>query len=78
MRYNLSMAYIETEQYALAMESLTELVKIDPEYWDAYYHLGNIMYRQGDKEAARGIFRTLLEKQPSYSKRSEIEKLLEG
>ena len=77
MRFNLGIAYIETKQYDSAIGILTELVKIDPQYWDAYYHLGNVYYKNGDRDAALSIFRTLLEKNPQYEKRAEIEKLLQ-
>jgi TolA-binding protein len=52
-------------------------VKIEPEYWDAYYHLGNVYYKNGERESAKSIFETLLEKNPQYEKRDEILKLIE-
>ena len=60
----------------LKKDKLTELVKIDPNYWDAYYQLGNIYYKEGQKDTAKQIFSTLLQKNPQYSKKPEIEKLL--
>ena len=76
MRYNLAIAYIETDQTALAKESLSELIKIDPAYWDAYYRLGMLLYSEGETEGARAIFKRLLERQPGYPRRAEIEELL--
>jgi tetratricopeptide (TPR) repeat protein len=76
MRYNLAIAYIETDQKALAKESLSELIKIDPAFWDAYYRLGMLLYSEGETEGAQAIFKRLLERQPNYSRRAEIEKLL--
>ena len=51
-------------------------MKIDPNYWDAYYQMGNIYYKEGEKQVASRIFSTLLQKNPQYSKKAEIEKLL--
>ena len=69
MRYHLAIAYIETEQDASAKSTLTELVTIAPRFWDAYYRLGNLLYKAGDRQGASDIFKKLLDKNPDYAKR---------
>lgn len=76
--YNLSIAYIETDNLSAAKENLDKLIKIKPDFWDAYYRLGNILYTEGDKESAREIFKALLDKNPEYSRRAELEPLING
>ncbi|MGC9312049.1 MAG: tetratricopeptide repeat protein, partial [Sediminispirochaetaceae bacterium] len=76
MRYHLGIAYIETQQRDKAMNTLAELIKIDPNYWDAYYRLGELLFADGQPDKARQILETLLEKNPSYEKREQVEQLL--
>jgi tetratricopeptide (TPR) repeat protein len=76
MRYHLSIAYIETDQFVLAIDTLLELLKINSEYWDAYYQLGKIHYGEGNTDEAIQTFRNLLLNNPDYEHREEIEKLI--
>ncbi|MCK5675103.1 MAG: tetratricopeptide repeat protein, partial [Spirochaetales bacterium] len=76
MRYNLALAYIEIDEKDSAVLTLNQLIKIDPSFWDAYYTLGKLMYSGNDIENAKTIFKALLDKNPDYDKRSEIENLL--
>jgi Tfp pilus assembly protein PilF len=76
MRYNLALAYIGNNQDDLARESLTEVVKLDPAYWDAYYRLGHLFIKEQDMESAKSIFKMLLNKNPAYEKKDEINRIL--
>ncbi|MCK5674125.1 MAG: tetratricopeptide repeat protein, partial [Spirochaetales bacterium] len=76
MRNNLALAYIEINENDSAILTLNQLIKIDPSFWDAYYTLGKLLYSGNDIENAKIIFKALLDKNPDYDKRSEIESLL--
>jgi tetratricopeptide (TPR) repeat protein len=76
MRYNLALAYIEIDDKDSGVFTLTQLIKIDASYWDAYYTLGKLMYTNNDIDNAREIFKKLLDKNPDYEKKAEIESLL--
>ena len=78
MRYHLGIAYIETKQFVLAIDALAELIKIDDQFWDAYYQLGKIYFGEGNREAANDIFGLLLDKKPDYKNRDEIETIIRG
>ena len=75
-RYHLALAYIETEQRAVAKTTLSDLLKIDSKYWEAYHRLGEVLIAEGNLEDAKVIFRSLIQKNPNYNKRSEIEQYL--
>ena len=76
MRYHLAIAYIETDEQARAKEVLSELIKIDPSYWDAYYKLGELLIAEGQHDAAQQILEKLLEKNPDYERRNEVESMI--
>jgi len=76
MRYHLAIAYIETEQDASAKATLNELITIAPNYYAAYDRLGNLLYKEGDRQAASDIFKMLLQKNPDYPARASIEPLI--
>ncbi len=78
MRYNLALAYIATGDKAHAITALTELIKIDNTYWDAYYTLGKLLYAEKQQDKAKELFKALLAKKPDYSKRNEIETLIQN
>ncbi len=72
MRFNLGIAYIETDQDRLAITTLSELIKINPDYYDAYYRLGHLYIKSGEQEKAENTFKTLLDRNPDYEKKDEI------
>ncbi|MDR1893084.1 MAG: tetratricopeptide repeat protein [Spirochaetales bacterium] len=76
MRYHLALACIEAGQDAKAQGLLTELIALAPDYWDAYYRLGNLLYKGGETQQASDIFRNLLNRNPNYPARAEIEPLI--
>jgi tetratricopeptide (TPR) repeat protein len=78
MRYNLAIAHIETEDFEAAKQALTDLIRIDATYWVAYDKLGHILYSEGDKKGAKALFSLLLEKNPDYENREELEKIIEA
>ncbi|MCK5201346.1 MAG: tetratricopeptide repeat protein, partial [Spirochaetales bacterium] len=69
-------AYIEIDEKDSGIATLTKLIKIDASYWDAYYTLGKLMYANNDLDNAKEIFKALLDKNPNYEKKAEIESLL--
>jgi Tfp pilus assembly protein PilF len=75
-RYNLGIAYIELEKDDFAIAALEDLIKINANYYDAYYRLGHLYIKKGKQKEAEDIFKTLLKKKPDYEKRKEIESLI--
>jgi len=75
-RYNLGLAYQELGETDSAQSTFLELIKIAPNYWDAYYQLSLILIAEGDKENAKVFLETLLKKNPDYEKRAEVESKL--
>ena len=74
--YNLGLAYQELGESDKAQETFMELIKIAPNYWDAYYQLSLLLIAKGDKENAKVFLETLLKKNPAYEKRAEVESKL--
>jgi TolA-binding protein len=56
---------------------LTELIKIDASYWDAYLKLAQIFIKEGNQQDAKTILETLLAKNPKYENRDEAQRLLD-
>ena len=76
-RYNLGLVYLESGLYNDAKRTFSELIQLKPEYWSAYYQLGLLLIKEDDKVNAKIILETLLSKNPNYSKKSEVESLLQ-
>mgnify|MGYP002260953595 CR=1 FL=1 len=76
VRFNLGLAYVESNKDFEAKRTFSEVLKIDPNYWDAYYQLGLIQNKKGDKPGARSLLENLLAKNPNYEKKDEVKSLL--
>ena len=75
-RYNLGLAYLQTGRDSDAIEVLSELIKIDSTYWDAYYQLAKVLIKGGDNTTARALLENLMAKKSDYSRGDEVRKLL--
>lgn len=78
IRFNLAIAYIETNQKPLAKTVLSDLIKLTPTYWDAYYRLGTVQIDMGEVEEGKAVLRVLLEKKPDYARAAEVRGLIGG
>ena len=76
IRFNLALAYIATNQKDLAKTVLQDLIKLDGQYWDAYYRLGGVLYDLGDADGGKKVYQDLLAKNPSYPKKDEIQGII--
>jgi len=76
IRFNLALAYIQTNQKDLAKTVLQALLKLDPQYWDAYYRLGGVLYDLGDADGGKKVYQDLLAKNPDYSRKAEVQAIL--
>jgi tetratricopeptide (TPR) repeat protein len=75
-RYNLGLAYAELGRDAEAKQSFQDVVRMDPAYWDGYLKLARLSIKEGDRESARSLLKTLLERNPRYEKKDEAASLL--
>jgi len=76
IRFNLALAYIATNQKDLAKAVLQDLIKLDGQYWDAYYRLGGVLYDLGDADGGKKVYQDLLAKNPNYAKKDEIQGII--
>jgi tetratricopeptide (TPR) repeat protein len=76
IRFNLALAYIATNQKDLAKTVLQDLIKLDAQYWDAYYRLGGVLYDLGDPDSGKKVYQDLLARNPSYPKKDEIQGII--
>ena len=60
-------AYIQTEQYPLAMAMLQDAIKKSPDELDLQFELGSAFERSGDTKAAERVFLGILEKHPEHA-----------
>ena len=66
----------ETDDKNSALKSFQQAVNTDNKYQDAYYELGEIYFSLEKYNEAKSIFTILLNENPSYSKRDNIDKML--
>jgi tetratricopeptide (TPR) repeat protein len=76
IRFNLALAYIATNQKDLAKTVLQDLIKLNEQYWDAYYRLGGVLYDLGDADGGKKVYQDLLAKDPTYPKKDEIQGII--
>jgi len=60
-------AYIQTEQYPLAMAMLQDAIKKSPDELDLQFELGSAFERSGDTKSAERVFLGILEKHPEHA-----------
>jgi tetratricopeptide (TPR) repeat protein len=72
IKYNLALGYIAVEENEKAVVQLTNIIKIDSNYWDAYFHLANVYFAMGDKDKAREVAEELIGKNPDYDKKDQL------
>lgn len=63
-RILLAKAYTKTEQYSDAVQELKKIIKIDPNYADAYYYISEILFAQKATEKAKVILTKAYELAP--------------
>ena len=76
IRYHLSLAYLRASEFSNAETSLRELIRVDPTYWVAYHRLGEVLIALDKKDEAQSVLESLLEANPNYSGRAEVESIL--
>jgi tetratricopeptide (TPR) repeat protein len=57
----------DSENYAQAIENYQKAIQLNPEYADAYYNLGNALYRQGQLEQAIENYQKAIQLNPEYA-----------
>ena len=66
-RYNLAVLYIKRQMWAEAQEVLEEILSIEPNDSDAYYHLADVhLQRSGDLSLAIDCLKSALERDPDH------------
>ena len=55
-RHALAMEWVKMGDDAAAREQLETLLEADPDQTGSYYHLGKLLERQGDPEAALAVY----------------------
>ena len=55
-RHALAMEWVKRGDDSAAREELEALLEDDPDHAGSYYHLGKVMERQGDIEAAIAVY----------------------
>lgn len=66
-RYNLAVLYIKRQMWAEAQEVLEEILSIEPNDSDAYYHLADVhLQRSGDLRLAIDCLKSALERDPDH------------
>ena len=73
---NLARAYIENEQKAEAEVILNQVIKLNGSNWEAWDKLAHVQFALGKPEDARASVETLLERNPSYPGKAELEQLI--
>ncbi len=63
-RILLAKAYTKTEQYSEAVQELKKIIKIDPNYADAYYYISEILFAQKAIEKAKVLLTKAYELSP--------------
>ena len=62
-----------------AAEVLERSIPLNPDYWEAYYHLGYVYADLGRQEDAVAMFKKVLERNPNFPEvETEIAKLKEA
>jgi thioredoxin-like negative regulator of GroEL len=80
-RYALALEFEKEQREADAITHLQEVITRDPGYVAAYYHLGRILARQGQTNAARQVYVSGLEAAIAARDertRNEIQEALES
>lgn len=57
LQHALALEYIKVEQDADARRLFEAILERDPAYVGSYYHLGKLLERAGDTQAAIGVYR---------------------
>lgn len=66
-RYNLAVLYIKRQMWAEAQEVLEEILSIEPNDSDAYYHLADVhLQRSGNLSLAIDCLKSALERDPDH------------
>ena len=74
--YNLGICYKELDDKENSIKSFQRAISINDNYYEAYYELGTIYFSQEKYKEAKSIFNILLNKNPNYPKREQIDKML--
>jgi tetratricopeptide (TPR) repeat protein len=69
---------MEADEYDDAERTLDEVLKIDNQHWNSYFQLGKVLIAKDQSESAKKILERLLEQNPEYRKRDQVEELLTG
>ena len=77
-RFALGLVYVETGRDFEAKKVFAEILAINDKQWDAYYHYGKLLIKEGDIVNAKKILSELISKNPNYEKRNEVEQILQG
>jgi tetratricopeptide (TPR) repeat protein len=61
----------------LAQTVLEQLIKLEPDYWDAYYRLGTVLIAKGEVDQGQSYLRNVLQNEPNHWAAEEIQNLLD-
>ncbi len=65
--YNRALAYAANKNDALALADCTKIIGINPDYWQAYFHRGNINYNLKKVSLALKDYTKTIELNPQYA-----------
>jgi tetratricopeptide (TPR) repeat protein len=57
-RFGLAMEYAGSGRAEEAITSFKGLIELNPNYWGAYYHFGQVLESLGRQEEARSVYQT--------------------
>jgi tetratricopeptide (TPR) repeat protein len=78
VRLNLARALVRSGELVRAREAYQELLRISADNEDARFELGQIFVSLGDNHSARQSLQELLRRNPKYTGKAEVERILAG
>ena len=76
VRTNLANAFVQSGKLSQAVDAYREVIRLSPTNWDAMFQLGKTYVSLGDSAQARRTLQDLIARNPSYSSRAEVERIL--
>ena len=71
-KYREAIDFYDIENYSYAKDILVEIISIDKGYVDAWYLLGDILFKQGDISGGINFLKRALNIDPSHEKANEL------
>ena len=73
---NLGVMFVQEQRYADAEEKFDACIELAPDFDQAYLNLARLYLIQGQKEKARSILQSLLNRQPQHQMAQQMLQML--